>query len=66
MSDNVPLVHIDTVNDEYPPLIIERPDGYPWGPGEREQWREATDEEYERYVTHYNDLYDSEEGPEES
>jgi len=51
-----PLVKIGTENDEYPPLIIEHPEFYvhTFSPEERAQWREATDEEYQRYVDYYN------------
>lgn len=54
-SGDKPLVQIGTENDEGPPLIIERPSTYPWGPGEREQYREATDAEYQRYLDAYSD-----------
>lgn len=53
-----PLVKIGTENDAEPPLIIERPDRFPFEPGERAEYREATDEEYQRYVDHYNRYYD--------
>lgn len=52
-SGDKPLVQIGTENDEGSPLIIERPSTYPWGPGEREQYREATDAEYQRYLDAY-------------
>lgn len=51
---SLPLVKIGTQNDSEPPLIIEHPDHFPFEPGEREQYRVATDEEYRRYVDHYN------------
>lgn len=54
-SGDKPLVQIGTENDEGPPLIIEQPSTYPWGPGEREQYREATDAEYQRYLDAYSD-----------
>jgi len=58
MSDapHAPLVKINTA-DEDVPVIIEHPEGYPFTEGEREEWREATDEEYGRYVTYWNDFY---------
>lgn len=49
-----PLVKIGTENDGYPPLILEFPEFYSFDLGERETWREATDEEYQRYVDYYN------------
>lgn len=60
MSHDKPLVQIGTENDDAPPLIIDSPGHYPFQAGERELFREATDEEYQRYVDFYNALYDAE------
>lgn len=51
MSD-APLVRIDTA-EETPPLVIELPSGFPWQEGERELYREATDDEFHRYSEWY-------------
>lgn len=56
----VPLVKVGTENDDQPPLIIEHPDSYPFKPGERDDYREATADEYERYRAHFNQIYDQE------
>lgn len=56
----VPLVKIGTEDDSQPPLIIEHPDTYPFEPGERDDYREATADEYERYRAHFNQIYDQE------
>jgi len=58
------LVHLDTANDAVP-LIIEDETDFPWQEtvrlvdgevrvvSERDDWREATDAEYGRYIEHY-------------
>lgn len=48
------LTPIDTTNNvDGVPVIIERGDSYPFGPGERELWRDATADEYARFVAFY-------------
>lgn len=49
----MPLVKIDTAADPVP-LIIERVDTYEFQPGERSEYREATDDEYGRWLDYYN------------
>lgn len=66
MSDDKPLVQIGTENDDDPPLIIENPGRYTFEEGERELFREATDEEYQRYVDFHNALYDADHPEEDS
>jgi len=53
VSNNRPLVRIDTATDNLP-VIIERPADFPFLSGERDDYREATDEEYGRYADWYN------------
>ena len=56
-----PLVKIGTEADSGPPLIIEFPDRFPFEDGERDEYRDATDEEYQRYADYYNALDPNEE-----
>jgi hypothetical protein len=51
-NESAPLVLISTANDEVP-VIIEWPEHYPFYEGERELWREASEDEYDRYYQHY-------------
>ena len=52
-TGHLPLVQIGTENDSEPPLIIEDPCCYPFSPGERGNYRVATENEYRRYTEHY-------------
>lgn len=38
------------------PVIIENPDTFPFGPGERAEWHETTEEEYASYVAYWEKL----------
>jgi len=41
------------------PVVIERPETFPFAPGEREQdWHVATDAELQAYEDHHNAEYD--------
>lgn len=52
---NIPLTPISPdYEDDGVPVIIEHPESYPWGPDERAQWREATEDEYQRYLEYYS------------
>lgn len=58
---SAPLAH----NTEYGaegqiPLIIEFPEDFPFGPGEREsEWHEASDEELDQYENYWTAQYEA-------
>lgn len=47
------------------PVIIEHPEHFQFGPGEREQYHEASDEEYAAYCAYWNAKHDAEVEPDE-
>jgi hypothetical protein len=46
------LILISTTEDDVP-VIIESPERFPFAPGERELYREATDDEYDHWYHWY-------------